>query len=94
MTNEDDFPGAQAPEPEAAATPEAGGAEPPAANETPTDGPEAAPGSESEVSDGQPVMMLRGTASGNETHTYGDPVWNWSEDYQAAAAVFTCTDEG
>ena len=63
-------------------------------DETPTDDPEAAPGSESEVSDGQPAMMLRGTASGNETHTYGDPVWNWSEDYQAAAAVFTCTDEG
>ena len=25
-------------------------------------------------------------------HTYGEPVWNWSDDYSTAKAVFTCTD--
>ena len=39
MTNEDDFPGARAPEPETAANPDAGGAEPPPADGAPADGP-------------------------------------------------------
>lgn len=62
MTNEDDFPGAQAPEPEAAATPEAGGAEPPAADEPPADGP-------AEAADGTPADE---TAAG-EAGAPGDP---------------------
>ncbi len=27
-----------------------------------------------------------------DAHTYGDPVWNWSEDNTSATATFTCTD--
>lgn len=27
-----------------------------------------------------------------DAHTYGDPVWNWSEDNTSTAATFTCTD--
>ena len=26
------------------------------------------------------------------SHTYGEPVWSWSEDYQTSTATFTCTD--
>ena len=26
------------------------------------------------------------------THTYGDPVWTWAEDYRSATAKFTCVD--
>ena len=25
-------------------------------------------------------------------HTYGEPTWNWSDDYSIAKATFTCTD--
>ena len=28
------------------------------------------------------------TATG---HTYGEPTWNWAEDYSSATATFTCT---
>ncbi|MCD7929210.1 MAG: Ig-like domain-containing protein, partial [Clostridiales bacterium] len=28
------------------------------------------------------------------THTYGEPVFTWAEDYSAATATFTCTDCG
>ena len=24
-------------------------------------------------------------------HTYGEPVWNWADDYSSATAIFTCT---
>ncbi|MBO4733482.1 MAG: hypothetical protein J5662_03300, partial [Clostridia bacterium] len=27
-------------------------------------------------------------------HTYGDPVWNWADDYSSATATFTCTKCG
>ncbi len=27
-------------------------------------------------------------------HTYGDPVWNWADDYSSATATFTCTECG
>ena len=25
-------------------------------------------------------------------HVYGEPTWNWSDDYSKAKATFTCTD--
>lgn len=28
----------------------------------------------------------------SKPHTYGEPVWNWSDDYSKAKATFTCTD--
>ena len=28
-----------------------------------------------------------------DAHSYGEPVWSWSEDHSAATATFTCTDE-
>ena len=27
-----------------------------------------------------------------DDHRYGEPVWNWADDYSTAAAKFTCTD--
>ncbi len=28
----------------------------------------------------------------SKPHTYGEPVWSWSDDYSKAKATFTCTD--
>ena len=35
-----------------------------------------------------PAITVPGTATG---HSYGEPVWTWTEDYSEATAAFTCT---
>ena len=37
--------------------------------------------------------VVLGTASHN-IHTYGEPVWEWAEDFSSATATFTCPVEG
>ncbi|MCD7848075.1 MAG: Ig-like domain-containing protein [Oscillospiraceae bacterium] len=36
-------------------------------------------------------LYLYQTAEYTHTHTYGDPVFVWSDDYKTATAVFTCS---
>ncbi|MCD8327290.1 MAG: Ig-like domain-containing protein [Lachnospiraceae bacterium] len=38
-------------------------------------------------------LYLYQTGEVQHTHTYGEPVFNWAEDYSSAEAVFTCTTD-
>ena len=40
------------------------------------------------------VSALRGKTLRPVTHNFGEPVWEWEDDYNEATAVFTCSDSG
>lgn len=58
-----------------------------------TDGLALTDGTDVYTGDVQADQIKGKTLTPYQLHRYGDPEWEWSDDYEAATATFRCTDE-